>query len=63
MMQLRTNYPKLVSKRADPELVKAKAFAEQGVVVANIDDHRLDPFERQFLKNIGSKLFGQKAGE
>jgi hypothetical protein len=60
MMQLRTNYPKLVSKRADPELVKAKAFAEQGIIVAKLDDHRLDEFERQFLKNIGSKLFGQK---
>jgi hypothetical protein len=62
-MQLRTNYPKLVSKRSDPELVKAKAFTEQGIIVAKLDDHRLDEFERQFLKNIGSKLFGQKAGE
>jgi hypothetical protein len=63
MMHLRTNYPVRFSNRPDPEAVKARAFAEQGIIVAKLDDHRLDEFERQFLKNIGSKLFGQKAGE
>jgi hypothetical protein len=63
MMHLRTNYPLRFSNRPDPERVKARAFAEQGIIVAKLDDHRLDEFERQFLKNIGSKLFGQKVGE
>ena len=61
MHQLRTNYPIRFATRPDPELVKASAFAEQGIVVASIDDARLDTFERQFLRNIGEKLFGRSA--
>lgn len=61
MHQLRTNYPVRFTSRPDPERVKASAFTEQGIVVASIEDARLDEFERQFLRNIGEKLFGQKA--
>lgn len=60
MLHLRTNYPVRFSSKPDPERIKARAFLDQGIIVAKLDDHRLDEFERQFLKNIGSKLFGQK---
>ena len=60
MMHLRTNYPIRFTNRPDPEHIKAHAFADQGIVVASVDDPRLDSFERQFLKNIGERLFGRK---
>jgi hypothetical protein len=32
----------------------------QGIVVARVDDLRLDALERQFLVNVGAKLFRLK---
>jgi hypothetical protein len=59
--RLSTNYPtREIGRPMDTERIKADAFKEQGVVVAKIDDPRLDTFERQFLRNIGGKLYGQK---
>lgn len=31
-------------------------------VVVKLDDQRLNDFERQFLKNIGGKLYGESVG-
>jgi hypothetical protein len=58
--RLRTNFPRILGNQIDYEAMKRQGFHEQGIIVAKLDDHRLDEFERQFLKNIGSKLFGQK---
>lgn len=58
-MHLRTNA--LSPGRAvDYEALKANAFHDQQMVIANIDDPRLDSFERQYLRNIGNKLFGKR---
>lgn len=38
--------------------MKRNAFRDQGIVVRQGDDHRLNESERHFLRNIGRKLFG-----
>lgn len=56
---LRTNFPtRDIGREVDYEAMKSHAFADQGVLVADVNDRRLDAFERQFLKNVGLKLFG-----
>ena len=59
---MRTNYPtREIGRQVDYEALKRHAFEDQGIVVAKVDDPRLDTFERQFLKNIGRKIYGQRA--
>jgi hypothetical protein len=41
--------------------MKASGFRNAGILVVHLDDHRLDDFERQFLKNIGRKVYGSPA--
>lgn len=58
---LATNFPnRLAGRPVNYEAIKASAFADQGIVVASINDPRLDAFERQYLQNIGNKLFGKQ---
>jgi hypothetical protein len=58
---MRTNYPtRELGRTVDYEAMKRRAFEDQGVVVAKLDDPRFDEFERQFLRNIGNKIFGAK---
>ena len=58
---MRSNSPtREIGRQVDYEAMKRNAFEEQGIVVAKVDDPRLDTFERQFLKNIGNKIFGAK---
>lgn len=61
MQRLATNYPTQSMGRAiDYEAVKRNGYRDHGIVVARLDDPRLTDWERQFLKNIGAKLFGPK---
>ena len=61
-MSLPSNYPtREIGVPVKYCTMKVSAFREQGIVVASVDDPRLDAFERQFLKNVGSKLYGPKA--
>ncbi len=61
---IRTNFPaSLAGTSVDYEAVKRNAFADQGVVVLSVNDARLSDWERQFLKNIGLKIFGPRANK
>jgi hypothetical protein len=60
-MSLRTNAPQ-PGVPIDCEGMKASGFRNAGILVVHIDDHRLDEFERQFLKNIGRKVYGSPSG-
>lgn len=56
---VRTNYPtREIGREVDYEAMKRNGFHDRGVVVAKIDDPRLNEWERQFLKNVGAKLYG-----
>lgn len=58
---LATNYPsRKIGSAVDYEAIKRNGYHDQGIVIASVHDNRLNDFERQFLKNIGAKLFGSK---
>ena len=53
---LRTNFHSLTS--FDREAIKRHGFHDQGIVVVSIHDPRLTWDQREILKAIGEKLFG-----
>ena len=44
----------------DAEAVKRDGWTEQGVLVINADDARLDWTERELIKHIGNFLYGER---
>lgn len=61
VMSLHTNYPtRAIGRSVDHYAIKVHAFNDHGIVVASVDDPRLDAFERQFLKNVGAKLYSSR---
>lgn len=50
----------LQPSRPDTEQIKREGWQEQGILVVSVDDHRLDFFQREFVKQIGEKLYGSK---
>jgi hypothetical protein len=46
-------------KRASPEHVKRSGWRDQNILVVNADDQRLTWPEREFVRQIGDKLYGK----
>ena len=44
--------------RRPPELVKQDGWREQGLLAVSINDERLSWPEREFIRQIGEKLYG-----
>ncbi len=60
MSRLTSNYPtREIGNRIDTEAIKRHAFENQGIVVAKVDDPRLDWVDKAELKRIGQKLYGK----
>ena len=47
--------------RRDPELVKQDGWHEQGLLAVSLDDHRLTWPERELVRQLGDKLYGQRS--
>lgn len=47
-------------KRASPEHVKRSGWRDQKILVVSADDQRLTWSEREFILQIGEKLYGQR---
>lgn len=45
-------------ERRDPELVKREGWREMGVLAVCASDHRLNWVEKEFIRQIGEKLYG-----
>lgn len=45
--------------KMDAEQVKREGWREQGILVVSATDERLDFFQRETVKQIGEKLYGQ----
>lgn len=45
--------------KPDPEQVKRDGWREQSILVVSLEDQRLDWIEKQFVKNLGGKLYGE----
>jgi hypothetical protein len=56
---LRTNYP-AAGRTVDYESVKRNGFHDQGILVVPMDHDRLTWPEREFLRQIGEKLYGRR---
>lgn len=46
--------------RLDPEQVKREGWRDQHILVVSPDDDRLDWVERELLRRIGDRLYGEK---
>jgi hypothetical protein len=47
-------------ERRPPETVKQDGWREQRLLAVSIDDQRLSWPEREFIRQIGEKLYGKK---
>jgi hypothetical protein len=47
--------------RRPPEDVKRDGWREQGLLAVSVDDQRLSWPEREFIQQIGDKLYGNRA--
>ena len=62
MSRLATNYPtRDIGRPMDTEAIKRSAFENQGIVVVKIDDPRLSWDQREIVKQVGHKLYGQRS--
>lgn len=51
---------RLQPNKADPEKTKRIGWREEGILVVSADDTRLTWPEREFISQIGKKLYGQR---
>jgi hypothetical protein len=47
-------------ERVPPEAVKREGWREQGILVVSEDDPRLAWPERELVRQLGEKLYGQR---
>lgn len=50
-------------RRRDAEQIKREGWREQRLLAVSSEDPRLDAFERQFIINLGNKLYGRAIAE
>lgn len=60
MTRLQTNYPtRKMGNHVDYETLKRQGFRDQGIVVVSVNDPRLSWDQREMIKQVGEKLYGQ----
>ncbi|WCR09702.1 hypothetical protein JHW45_11405 [Paracoccus stylophorae] len=47
--------------RRDPERVKQDGWREQGLLAVSLEDPRLTWPERELVRQLGNRLYGQRA--
>lgn len=57
---MRWSLPGYGGQRRPPEKVKQDGWREQGLLAVSVDDQRLSWPEREFIRQIGEKLYGHK---
>ena len=48
-----------VSERADPDKIKREGWRDQHILVVAEKDERLDFMEREFIRQLGERLYGE----
>ena len=51
---------RLQPEATDPETIKQTGWRDQHILVVSADDDRLDWTERELLRRIGDRLYGEK---
>ena len=59
---LRSQLSRYHSNRRDPEQVAREGWKETGIAVLNVEDPRLDDWERQAVMNMANRLYGERNG-
>ena len=49
--------------RRNPDQVKRDGWKEQGVLAVSLDDQRLTWPERELVRQLGEKLYGERLGQ
>jgi hypothetical protein len=49
--------------RRNPDQVKRDGWKEQGLLAVSLDDQRLTWPERELIRQLGEKLYGQRLGQ
>ena len=60
MSQYRCPLGALVPSKPDPEQIKREGWREQHILVVGANDERLDFVEREFVRQLGERLYGEK---
>jgi hypothetical protein len=50
---------RLQPETTDPEAIKERGWRERHVLVVDADDERLDFVEREFVRRLGRRLYGE----
>ncbi len=56
----RSHLAGLIPTKIDPEEVKKRGWQYEGILVVSEDDKRLGWPEKQFINQIGTKLYGKR---
>ena len=59
----RSNLAGMMPTKIDPEEVKRKGWRDNGILVVTDNDQRLNWPEREFITQIGTKLYGNRKVE
>ena len=54
---------RLQPEKIDPEKLKQQGWKENGILVVNINDDRLNWPEKEIIKQIGNKIYKTKTKE
>lgn len=49
-----------LSNNVDVSFMKRRAFHDTNVLIVNLDEAKIDSWERQMLENIGTRLYGRR---
>jgi hypothetical protein len=48
------------TERVDPDTIKREGWRDQHILVVAANDNRLDFVEREFIRQLGERLYGEK---
>ena len=48
------------TQRVDPDSIKREGWREQRILVVGANDDRLDFLEREFVRQLGERMYGEK---
>lgn len=57
MSRYRCPLARLQPTKPDAEQIKREGWKEHGILVVSVDDQRLDMIDREFVRQIGNRLY------
>lgn len=59
-MRYRSPLARLIPDTMDTEKIKRDGWREHGILVVSADDDRLNFVDREFVEQIGKRLYGER---